>query len=149
MNPKTAREAEATEFGRKLRGFGINLIVKDVLASVNFLREVLQMKVHRANRDFAVVQSGSAYFQLHADHTYHSNPLPSLLPQDGARGAGVEFRLYEIDPDECEVRASKLDFVILKKSEDRPHGLRECYILDNDGFCWVPSRTTDNKPNNY
>ena len=50
MNPKTAREAEAEEFGRKLRGFGINLIVKDVLASVNFLREVLQMKVHRANK---------------------------------------------------------------------------------------------------
>ena len=104
MNPKTAREAEAAEFGRNLSGFGINLIVKDVLDSVNFLREVLQMKVHRANQDFAVVQSGSAYFQLHADHTYHSNPLPSLLPQDGARGAGVELRLYEIDPDECEVR---------------------------------------------
>ena len=69
MNPKTAREAEATEFGRKLRGFGINLLVRDVLASVKFLREVLQMKVHRANQDFAVVQSGSAYFQLHADHT--------------------------------------------------------------------------------
>ncbi len=91
MNPKTAREAEAVEFGRKLRGFGINLLVRDVLASVNFLREVLQMKVHRENRDFAVVQSGRAYFQL------------------------------------------------------QPHGLRECYILDNDGYCWVPSRTTSNK----
>ena len=105
------------------------------------------MKVHRANRDFAVVQSGRAYFQLHADHTYHSNPLPSLLPQNGARGAGVELRLYEIDPDECEVRARKLDFVILKKSEDRPHGLRECYILDNDGYCWVPSRITGDNSN--
>ena len=81
MNLKTAREAEAAEFGRKLRGFGINLLVRDVLASVNFLREVLQMKVHRDNRDFAVVQSGRAYFQLHADHTYHSNPLPSLVPR--------------------------------------------------------------------
>jgi len=58
MNPKTAREAEAAEFGRKLSGFGINLLVRDVLASVNFLREVLQMKVHRDNQDFAVVQSG-------------------------------------------------------------------------------------------
>ena len=100
MNPKTAREAEAEEFGKKLRGFGINLIVKDILASVNFLRDVLQMKVHRANQDFAVVQSGRTYFQLHADHTYHSNPIPSLLPKEGARGAGVELRLYQIDPDE-------------------------------------------------
>ena len=147
MNPKTAREAEAAEFGRKLRGFGINLLVRDVLASVNFLREVLQMKVHRDNHDFAVVQSGRAYFQLHADHTYHSNPLTSLLPQEGVRGAGVELRLYDIDPDECELRASKLDFVILKKSEDRPHGLRECYILDNDGYCWVPSRITGDNSN--
>ena len=104
------------------------------------------MKVHRDNQNFAVVQSGRTYFQLHADHTYHSNPLPSLLPQEGARGAGVELRLYKIDPDECEVRARKLDFVILKKSEDRPHGLRECYILDNDGYCWVPSRTIQIRP---
>jgi len=89
MNPKTAREAEAAEFGIKLRGFGINLIVKDVLASVNFLRDVLQMKVHRDNQDFAVVQSGRTYFQLHADHTYHSNPLPSLLPQEGAAEQGL------------------------------------------------------------
>ncbi|GIT72489.1 MAG: hypothetical protein Ct9H300mP28_23030 [Pseudomonadota bacterium] len=33
MNPKTAREPKQ-EFGRKLRGFGINLFVKDVLASL-------------------------------------------------------------------------------------------------------------------
>ena len=26
MNPKTAREAEAAEFGRKLRGFGIRTL---------------------------------------------------------------------------------------------------------------------------
>ena len=64
MNPKFAREAEAAEFGRKLKGFGINLLVSDILASVNFLREVLQMKVHRNNHDFAVAQSGRAYFQL-------------------------------------------------------------------------------------
>ena len=106
------------------------------------------MKVHRDNQDFAVVQSGRTYFQLHADHTYHSNPLPSLLHKDGVRGAGVELRLYEFDPDECEVRASKLDFVILKNSGDSPHGLRECSFLDHDGYCWVPSKTTENKPNN-
>ena len=105
------------------------------------------MKVHRDNHDFAVVQSGRAYFQLHADHTYQSTPLPSLLPRDGARGAGIELRLYEIDPDVCEVRARKLNFVILKNCENRPHGLRECYILDNDGYCWVPSRITEDNSN--
>ncbi|MBS1256280.1 MAG: hypothetical protein MAG581_02095 [Deltaproteobacteria bacterium] len=147
MNPKIAKESEAAEFGRELRGFGINLLVRDVRASVDFLRNVLKMKVHRANQDFAVVQSGRTYFQLHADHTYHSNPLPSLLPQDGARGAGIELRLYEIDPDNCEERARELDYAILRKCEDRPHGLRECYILDPNGYCWVPSRIKVNETN--
>ena len=145
MNPIIAREAEAAEFGRELRGFGINLLVRDIQASVSFLRQVLQMKVHRANQDFAVVESGGTYFQLHADHTYHSNPLPSLLPQDGARGAGIELRLYEIDPDACEERSRELDYVILRKCEDRPHGLRECYLLDPDGYCWVPSTVIANE----
>ena len=81
MNPKTAREAEAAEFGRKLRGFGINLLVRDVLDSVNFLRAVLQMKVHRNNQDFVVVKSGKTYFQLHADHTHHSNTYLLYCPR--------------------------------------------------------------------
>jgi hypothetical protein len=21
---------------------------------------------------------------------------------------------------------------------DKPHGLRECVLLDDDGYCWVP-----------
>ena len=57
MNPIIARDAEAAEFGRELRGFGINLLVRDIQASVSFLRHVLQMKVHRPNQDFAFVES--------------------------------------------------------------------------------------------
>ena len=97
------------------------------------------MKTHRSDHDFAVVESRGTYFQLHADHTYHSNPLPSLIPQAGNRGAGIELRLYETDPDACEERARECDYVVLRESEDRPHGLRECYLLDPDGYCWVPS----------
>ena len=32
----------------------------------------------------------------------HNNPLPSLLPENGARGAGVEIRLYNSNPDVAE-----------------------------------------------
>ena len=71
---------------------------------------------------------------------YHSNPLTSLLPQAGNRGAGIELRLYDTDPDACEEKARAFDYIVLRESEDRPHGLRECYLLDPDGYCWVPSK---------
>ena len=86
MNPKIAKEAEAVEFGSALRNFGLNLLVRDVAATVLFLKQVLHMKTHRSDHDFAVVESRGTYFQLHADHTYHSNPLLSLIPQAGNRG---------------------------------------------------------------
>ena len=96
MNPKIAKEAEAVEFGCALRNFGLNLLVRDVAATVLFLKQVLHMKTHRSDHDFAVVESRGTYFQLHADHTYHSNPLPSLIPQAGNRGAGIEMRLMRL-----------------------------------------------------
>ena len=74
MNPKIAKKAEAVEFGRALRNFGLNILVSDVATTVLFLEQVLQMKTHRSNRDFAVLESHQTYFQLHADHTYHSIP---------------------------------------------------------------------------
>jgi len=33
----------------------------------------------------------------------------------------------------------KENYIILSNSMNKPHGMRECYILDNNGFCWVPS----------
>jgi hypothetical protein len=29
---------------------------------------------------------------------------------------------------------------VLQAPADKPHGLREAYILDPDGYCWVPGR---------
>jgi hypothetical protein len=28
---------------------------------------------------------------------------------------------------------------VLSEAADKPHGLRESYILDPDGYCWVPA----------
>ena len=56
------------------------------------------------------------------------------------RGAGVELRLYGVDPDQAEARARAAGQVVLAGSADKPHGLRECYLLDEDGYTWVPSR---------
>lgn len=133
------KTGEAPDVGKALRGFGLNVLVRDVMAEVAFLEAVFEMTVLRANQDFALVAYGTAIMQVHADHTYHSNPLPSLLPEAGARGAGAELRLYDTDPDAAVVRAEAAGHMVLQPATDKPHGLREAFILSPDGYCWVPS----------
>lgn len=130
----------AEDFGRSLRGFGVNLLVTDVKASAVFLETVFEMTAHRVTADFAIMRYGAAVFQLHADGTYHANPYLGLLPEQPPRGAGVELRLYDTDPDAACTRAEAEGGTILQPPTDKPHGLREAYILDRDGFAWVPSR---------
>jgi hypothetical protein len=81
----------------------------------------------------------------HPKPTYRGNALYGTLTDDAPRGVGVELRVYEIDPDEAEARARAMDFTVLAGSIDKPHGLRECVILDDEGFAWVIScRLKDN-----
>lgn len=130
----------ADDFGKSLRGLGVNVLVRDVRASAGFLRDVFGLGIHRLSDDFAIVSYGTQVFQLHSDGTYHSNPLLNLLPENPPRGAGVELRLYDTDPDAAVARAEALGAVILQAATDKPHGLREAYILCDDGYAWVPSR---------
>ncbi len=128
------------DFGRSLRGVGINILVRDVLSEAAKLVEIFDMKVFRKSADFAIVTYGDDVFQLHSDGTFGSHPLLGLLPEAGARGAGVELRLYDTDPDEAAARAEAAGWHILQAPANKPHGLRECVILDADGYAWVPSR---------
>ena len=130
------------EFGRTLTGFGVNLLVRNVLKTCKFLEQIMLFETIRKSEDFAILRHQNTLIQLHGDHTYHSNPLPSLLPENGARGAGVELRFYDIDPDDAEARAIAAKTTILQSCEDKPHGLRECYLLDPDGYCWIPSKSS-------
>lgn len=130
----------AEDFGASLKGLGLNLLVRDVQRSVRFLEEVFDVAAHRVSADFAIMVYAGQVFQLHSDGTYHSHPLPSLLPEAGARGAGAEIRLYETDPDAACARAEAYGAHVLQKPTDKPHGLREAYILCEDGYAWVPSR---------
>ena len=129
----------ADEVGRALQGFGINLLVKDVHRSIRFLESVFGFSTITSSVDYALLDFNQQLYQLHGDHTYANNPLPSLVPESGPRGGGVEFRLYNVDPDEVERKAREKDYVVLMETADKPHGLRECFILDPDGYCWVPS----------
>lgn len=129
----------APEMGRLLEGFGINLLVRRVPQTAEFLHEVLQFEIRRQSSDYAVLAHRSRLYQLHADSTYAAHALLAHLPEAGLRGAGVELRLYQIDPDRAESRARKGGYEVLQPTADKPHGLRECFLLDPDGYCWVPS----------
>jgi len=134
---------DAHSFGRNLRGIGLNLLVRDVGAQVAFLETVFDMQAHQPTPDFAIITYGNEVFQLHSDATYHSNPLLGLLPETPPRGAGIEIRLYDTDPDIAAERAEAAGGTILQPATDKPHGLREAFILCENGYAWVPSRPKD------
>ena len=131
-------------YGKSLAGIGINLLVKNVEMTAAFLQDILGATTIRQDSDFAIMGYSSAHFMLHQDRTYFDNQLLSLLPEAGARGAGIELRFYETDPDEAqrkaELLAEQYHCSVLRPCSDRPHGLRECHILSADGYCFVPSR---------
>tara|TARA_R110002110_G_scaffold105166_16_gene264607 strand:+ start:1993 stop:2412 length:420 start_codon:yes stop_codon:yes gene_type:complete len=131
---------DAEGFGASLRGLGLNLLVRDVPRQVAFLTELFGMKAFQPTVDFAIMTYGDQVFQLHSDGTYHANPLLGLLPENPPRGAGLEIRLYETDPDAVCARAGTLGGTILQAATDKPHGLREAYVLCENGYAWVVSR---------
>ena len=128
----------AADYGRSLRGMGVNLLVRDTAASLPFFTEVLGVELVYGDADFAVLRHGSQDWMLHSDHTYSDNPLLALTGDGAIRGAGAEFRLYDIDPDAAEARARAAGYDVLQSASDKPHGLRECYLVDRDGYVWVP-----------
>jgi len=130
----------AAEYGKSLQGFGVNLLVAEIPRAVDFQTAVLGADVVHADEDFAVLKTAGASWMLHADHTYGDHPLRGSLRPDLARGLGVELRLYGLDPDACEARARRCGATILAAAMDKPHGLREVYIVDPDGYLWVPGR---------
>ncbi|WP_374374987.1 VOC family protein [Dongia sp.] len=151
MSSDTGEFPSGEDYGRSLKGFGINLLVRDVAKTVAFSRDILQAEIAIADRDFAVLRHRVAgrvlaEWMLHADATYHSNPLLGLVPADGPRGTGAELRLYHLDPDQAVARAKAGDYVVLAEPADKPHGMREAYILDPDGYCWVVSLPLAKKP---
>ena len=129
----------APELGRSFRpGLGINLLMRDVETGVRFAKNVLGAIILHADADFAAVKFGESLWMLHHDRTYHGNVVRGLVEGVEGRGAGVEIRLYGCSPDEAEARARAGGFTVLAGSIDKPHGLRECVILDQEGYAWVP-----------
>ena len=130
----------APEYGRSLTGIGINLLVRNLPRGLEFARLVLEAEVLHSTDKFAALRRGTAHFMLHTDDTFRGNPLFGLVAGSDARGIGIELRVYDLDPDAAEARAREAGFTILAGSMDKPHGLREAMILDDEGYLWVPSR---------
>jgi uncharacterized glyoxalase superfamily protein PhnB len=128
------------DYGRSLRpGLGVNLLVRDVAGSVRFATEALGATATYADNDVAVLRLVGAEWMLHADHTYRDNPLSGIVDGAEARGVGIELRLYGVDPDAAEERARAGGWTVLSGAIDKPHGLREAILIDDEGYVWIPS----------
>lgn len=140
MTVKRTKEPwmDAADYGRSLpKGVGVNLLVEDVVPMVAFLRDVLEARVLDHDEDFAALIVAGSPMMLHADHTYDDHPLSGIVAGAETRGAGVEIRVYGLDPDLAESRARKADHFVLAGSLDKPHGLRECFIVSPAGYVFV------------
>ncbi len=125
------------DYGRSLAGLSINLLVRQVEPAVRFAREVLGAAVVYVDADFAVLQACGAQWMLHADHCYDKHPMRGVVAGDAPRGRGVELRLHGLDPDAAEAAARRCGYTVLDAATDKRHGLREVYLVDDDGYVWV------------
>ncbi|MEM9580652.1 MAG: VOC family protein [Pseudomonadota bacterium] len=130
----------ADDFGASLKGLGLNILVKDVKKTAGFLTGVFGIAAHRVTADFAIMTYEGQVFQLHHDGTYGAHPLLGVLPEAGVRGAGAQFHLFATDPDVAASKAEDVGGHILDAAKNKPHGLREVFIMDPDGYVWVASR---------
>ena len=129
----------AGAYGQSLRGLTINLLVANVEKSLLFQRVVLGCDPVYADPDFAVVRGCGGEWMLHADHTYDGHPfLAQTVSANTSRGLGVELRVHGCDPDKATAAAVKHGYTVLAAAADKPHGLREAFIVDDDGYVWVP-----------
>jgi len=124
-------------YGKTLAGLSLNLIVRDVAASVPFYRDVLGMTVHYADADMAALQLDTTQIVLHADHTYDKQPWAGRLAAVGKRGLGAEIRILGIDPDAAERRAKDRGATVLLGARDWPHGWRDVLLEAPDGYTFA------------
>jgi len=128
----------ADDYGRGLKGIGFNLLVADMQRALEFQERVLEAKILYHDEDFAAVELQEMEFMLHADHTYADHPMYGIVTNLDARGAGCELRVYGLDPDAAVVRARSNNFTVLAEAMDKPHGLREAFLIDDEGYVWSP-----------
>jgi catechol 2,3-dioxygenase-like lactoylglutathione lyase family enzyme len=124
-------------YGRTLTGLTVNLIVRDVARSLPFYTDVLGFKALYGDADYAALEREGMRLQLHADHAYDGMPWAKELAAGGRRGLGTEIRLLGIDPAEAERAARARGDRVVIATQSTPHGWRECYLEDPDGYLFA------------
>jgi len=127
----------ADDYGRGMGPFSVNLLVRNMQASLAFYERVLGAAVRYADDDFAVLKLLDFEFMLHADHAYDHHSLYERLKTPGLRGTGAELRVFGIDPDSLEKRAREAGATIIQTTRDFPHGWRDVMLADPDGYIWA------------
>lgn len=133
----------APEYGRTLKNLSLNLLVKSIERALGFQTKVLEAKIVYSDPDIAVLRGHGAEWMLHADHTYMENPMYDLISSEASRGVGVEIRLHGLDPDSAEANAIQHGYTVFAPAKDKAHGMRETYLIDPDGYMWVPDIPID------
>ena len=139
------KDIEADDLGRRLRGMGINLLCPDPILYAPELARIMALELIRVDAFFALLSWASppqtnTLIQIHSDKSYASNPYHACLGEGQMRGVGVELRLFDVNPDDAAKRAEAEDgWQVLQPPGDKEHGVREAFILDPMGYCWVPS----------
>lgn len=141
LPPKGVGRPDPVAYGRSLEsGIGVNLLVSDISNSVQFLLQVLAVQTRYWDDDFALCEGHGGSFMLHHDRTYRNHAFrASIVDNSMPRGVGVELRLYGCDPDQAVIAASQFDAIVLADAQNKPHGVREAYIIGPEGYVWVPT----------
>ena len=58
----------------------------------------------------------------------------------GRETNGAELRLFEVDPDALAALAEPAGGTIVADAADKPHGWREAFLADPDGYVWAVGR---------
>ncbi len=119
-------------------GLGLNLLVADLDASLAFQTGALDAEIVWREADFAILGGYGSTWMIHSDRAYRNHPLGRAVAGLAARGAGAELRLYGCDPDRAAARAEGAGGAVLCPPLDKPHGLREAFLVDPDGYVWAP-----------
>jgi len=129
----------ASQYAAQLTGLTVNLMVRDIEASLPFFTYVLGLGALYSDPDFAALEGGPGVrIMLHADHTLdHSPEETARLSVAGKRGAGAEIRILGLDPDQVESRARERGFTVNVPVKTYPHGWRECRLEDANGYMFA------------
>ena len=142
---KTLATIEPDELGKNLVGFGVNIICPNPLIYAPSIARVFSLNLIRVDEFYALLTwdenaNFGSLIQVHSDFSYKKTPYYKYFDDSRPRGLGAELRLFNVCPDKSvELASIEQGWQVIESPTNKEHGLREAFLLDSVGFCWVPS----------